>query len=154
MTTGIVQSSATGTSTDDYVVIGLASCFIKHEGKLQPVQVIEPIPSAALEAILKGIPTSYELAVATTLGAVWQDDTPQRPTGFPDTAQFCDDFKERLLATARSYRSRPTATAHIELGRQASGFNFSTDRKRTLNSERLVSTEDNVKQHAYTHQVL
>ena len=141
-------------SAEDYVVLGLASCFIKQDGKLQPVQVIEPIPSAALEAILKGIPTSYEQAVATTFGAVMASDAPQIPSQFPDSAQWCDDFSERLNAAVRSYQSRPVAQEHILLGQTKTDFNFSTERKRTLNSERIVSTDDNVKQHAYTHQVL
>lgn len=150
MTTG----TATSTTAADYVVVGLATCFIKKEGKLESVKVIEPIPSAALEAILKGIPTSYEMALATTYGAVLQGDTPQSPKEFPAEAQFCDEFIERLQATARSYASRPVATEHIAVGELKTDFNFSTERKRTLNSERIVSTEDNVKQHSHTHKVL
>jgi hypothetical protein len=42
---------------DDYCVFGLAICFLKQEGELEKVAVLEPIPSAALEAIVKGIPT-------------------------------------------------------------------------------------------------
>ncbi len=150
MTTG----TASSTTAEDYVVIGLATCFIKKEGKLESVKVIEPIPSAALEAILKGIPTSYEMALGTTYGAVLQGETPQQPSEFPQGTQFCDEFVERLKATARSYVSRPVATEHIAIGELKSDFNFSTERKRTLNSERIVSTEDNVKQHSHTHKIL
>lgn len=149
MTTGTAPCAA-----EDYVVVGLATCFVKQEGKLQPIKVIEPIPSAALEAILKGIPTSYEAAMGTTYGAVLADETPQRPANFPAEGQFCDEFVERLRATARSYASRPVATEHIPVGELKTDFNFSTERKRMLNAERVVSTEDNVKQHSHTHKVL
>ncbi len=36
-------------SEDDYCVFGLAICFLKQEGELEKVAVLEPIPSAALE---------------------------------------------------------------------------------------------------------
>lgn len=147
-------SSANEVAADDYVVIGLATCFVKKDNKLHPVKIVEPIPSAALEAILKGIPTSYEMAIATTVGSVWPDETPQAPSEFPAEAQFCDEFLFRLQATARSYRSRPVAKEHLALGTLKTDFNFSNERKRMLNADRVVSTEDNVKQHAYTHEVL
>ncbi|MGC8711919.1 MAG: hypothetical protein ACP5RH_05955, partial [Leptodesmis sp.] len=57
--------NATDLSADDYVVLGLATCFIKEDGEVHAVKIVEPIPSAALEAIVKGIPTSYEMAIAT-----------------------------------------------------------------------------------------
>jgi hypothetical protein len=63
-------ATAKDVTADAYIVLGLANCFLKQEGKLQPVQLIEPIPSAALEAIVKGIPTSYEMAIATTVGSL------------------------------------------------------------------------------------
>ncbi len=146
--------SANEVAADDYVVIGLATCFVKKDNKLHPVKIVEPIPSAALEAILKGIPTSYEMAIATTVGSVWSNETPQAPSEFPVGAQFCDEFLFRLQATARSYRSRPIAMEHLAPGAIKTDFNFSTERKRMLNADRVVSTEDNVKQHAYTHEVL
>jgi hypothetical protein len=141
-------------TADDYVLLGLATCFIKADGEVCQVKVVEPIPSAALEAILKGIPTSYEQATATTLGAVLTGDKPQLPAGFPAETQFCDEFAFRATAAARTYKSRPEAQAHIPVGTTKTDFNFSTERKRVLNSDRIIKTEDNVKQHAYTHQVL
>lgn len=141
-------------SANSYVVIGLATCFIKQDAKLHPVKVLEPIPSAALEAIIKGIPTSYEIALATTLGTVLDGTTPQRPGEFPAEAQFCDEFVERLISTARTYSARPPAQSHIPVGQIRTDFNHSTERKRVLNSERIVRTEDNVKQHSHTHKVL
>lgn len=141
-------------ATEDYLLLGLATCFIKADGEVFQVKVIEPIPSAALEALMKGIPTSYELATATTLGTVLIDDQPQLPPNFPPDTQFCDEFAFRAIAAARTYKSRPAAQAHIPLGTTKTDFNYSTERKRVLNSDRIVKPEDNVKQHAYTHQVL
>jgi len=76
------------------------------------------------------------------------------PKGFPADAQFCDDFAYRATSAARTYKTRTVAQEHIPLGGTKSDFNFSTERKRVLNSERIIKTEDNVKQHAYTHQKL
>lgn len=140
-------------SADDYVVIGLATCFIKEEGEVHEVKVVEPIPSASLEALLKGIPTSYECAIATTIGAIYPA-APQLPAEFPATAQFCDDFAERLISATRTYKARAVAQTHIPTGTSRTDFNYSIDRKRVLNSQRIVKTEDNVKQHEYTHKVL
>jgi hypothetical protein len=147
-------STAPDLTTDDYLLLGLATCFIKADGEVCQVKVVEPIPSAALEAIVKGIPTSYEQATATTLGAVLTGDLPQLPAGFPAETQFCDEFASRALAAARTYKSRPEAQALVPPGTSKTDFNFSTERKRVLNSDRIVKSEDNVKQHAYTHQVL
>jgi ribosomal 50S subunit-recycling heat shock protein len=88
------------------------------------------------------------------LGAVLVGEDPQLPADFPPQTQFCDDFVDRAIAAARTYKSRPVAQAHIPQGTTKTDFNFSTERKRVLNSERIIKTEDNVKQHAYTHQVL
>jgi hypothetical protein len=151
---GTNGTSENDISSEDYLVIGLAVCFIKDEDGVHQVQVVEPIPSAALEAIVKGIPTSYQLASGTTLGSVLIDDQPQRLSEFPDDVQFCDEFAFRALAAARTYKSRPVAQTHIPLGASRQDFNFSLERKRVLNSERIVKTEDNVKQHAHTHKVL
>jgi hypothetical protein len=154
MTTTTVISSAPDLSSDDYLVLGLATCFIKEEGEVHEVSVVEPIPSAALEAILKGIPTSYRLAIATTIGAVLPGDSPQLPGGFPADAHFCDEFAYRAVAAARTYKARSVAQSHIPVGTTKSDFNYSVERKRVLNSQRIVRTEDNVKQHEYTHKVL
>jgi hypothetical protein len=153
MTTNVYPHT-TDVAAEDYVVLGLANCFIKEDGEVHPVKVVEPIPSAALEAIVKGIPTSYEAALATTMGAVWSGSEPQIPASFPANAQFCDDFAFRATAAARTYKTRAIAQSHIPAGTTKADFNFSTERKRVLNSERIVKTEDNVKQHAYTHQNL
>ncbi|MBD2306233.1 hypothetical protein H6G17_11980 [Chroococcidiopsis sp. FACHB-1243] len=154
MTTATVYANAPELSPEDYVAIGLATCFVKEEGEVRELEIIEPIPSAALEAIAKGIPTSYKLVSATTLGTVLAGDKLQIPAGFPTSAQFSDDFGQRAIAAARTYKSRTVAKALIPLGTTREDFNYSTERKRVLNTKRVVSKDDNVKQHAYTHQVL
>jgi len=147
-------NQAPDVSTNSYLVVGLATCFLKEDGEVHQVKVIEPIPSAALEAILKGIPTSYALACGTTLGALIAGEMPQKPTDFPPEAQFCDDFASRAIAAARTYQSRQEAQSHIPVGTTRHDFNYSIERKRVLNQTRVVRQEDDVKQHEYTHKVL
>ena len=154
MTSALSALNASDLAADDYVVIGLAACFIKDDDGVHQVQIAEPIPSAALEAIVKGIPTSYQLACATTIGAVLTADQAQLPADFPPETQVCDEFAFRTVAAARTYKSRAVAQEHIPVGTTRRDWNFSIDRKRVLNSERIVKTEDNVKQHAHTHKVL
>jgi hypothetical protein len=155
MTSAILFPDTQDLTVDDYCVLGLATCFLRDEGEIHQVQIVEPIPSAALEAILKGIPTSYQLAVAKSLGEVFPDQSqPKIPTEFPENTQLCDNFSERLIAATRTYKRRPEAQVHIPLGTKRSDFNYSLERKRVLNSVNVVRTEDNVKQHEYTHKVL
>ena len=59
MATITAYPNAPDLSASDYLVIGLATCFVKQDGEISQVKIVEPIPSAALEAIVKGIPTSY-----------------------------------------------------------------------------------------------
>lgn len=141
-------------SADNYLVVGLATCYLKEDGEVHEVTIIEPIPSAALEALLKGIPTSYSLAVGTTLGQLIADETLQRPAEFPENAQFCDDFAARAIAAARTYLSRQEAQSHIPVGTSTNNLNYSTERKRVLNQTRVIRKEDDIKQHEYTHRVL
>lgn len=154
MTTAISYENAPDLAADDYIVIGLSTCFIKEDGEVYQVEVVEPIPSAALEALLKGIPTSYKLACATTLGAVLDGDTPLLPDGFPNSSQFGEEFALRAFATARTYKRREIAKSLIPLGTTYSDFQYSIERKRVLNAARVVNKEDNVKQHSHTHKVL
>ena len=140
--------------TEDYCVFGLATCFLKGEDGLEQIDVIEPIPSAALEAILKGIPTSYQLACAKSLSAIFRDDSLVIPPEFPENAQFCEEFTDRAIAATRTYKSSPGAQTHIPLGGSRQNFNFSLEKKRVLNAVNVVRTEDNVKQHPHTHKSL
>jgi hypothetical protein len=154
MTTATSFPHAPDVTADDYLVVGLATCFIKEDGEVHQVPIVEPIPSAALEAIIKGIPTSYQIAIATTLGAILAGDQPQMPQEFPSQAQFGDEFVERAIAAVRTYKRKPAVQNIIPQGTSKNDFNYSIDRKRVLNSQRIVKTEDNVKQHEYTHKVL
>lgn len=154
MTSATSYPTAPDLSPEDYIVIGLATCFLKEDGEIHEVKIVEPVPSAALETLIKGIPTSYDRAFATTLGTVLEGNMARIPAEFPPEAQICDDFASRLFAAARTYKARSQAKAHIREGETLTDLNFSLERKRVLNSEHIVKAEDNVKQHAYTHQVL
>jgi len=153
MTTGNLFESL-NISQNDYCVFGLATCFLREDGEIKEVQVVEPIPSAALEALLKGIPTSYQSACAKSLGEVFAGGTPQIPAEFPHDSHLCDNFLERTVAATRTYKSRPEALVYVPLNTIKRDFNFSLEKKRVLNAVNQVSTEDNVKQHEYTHKIL
>ncbi len=154
MTTVNSYPNAPDLSTEDYLVIGLATCFIKEDGEVSQVKIVEPIPSAALEAIVKGIPTSYKMACGTTLGKVLSGNRPLLPKDFPPEAQFSDNFAERAIAATRTYKIHPEVKSLVPLGSSRDDLNHSLERKRILNAENIVSSEDNVKQHEYTHKVL
>jgi len=154
MATAISDLHAPDLTPDDYIVIGLAICFVREDGEVHQIEVIEPIPSAALEALVKGIPTSYKLAYATTLGDVLDGDQPITPSGFPETAQFSEEFAQRAIAAARTYKRRESAKSLIPLGTTYTEMKHSTERKRILNATRVVTKDDNVKQHSHTHKVL
>ncbi|EFA72939.1 conserved hypothetical protein [Raphidiopsis brookii D9] len=154
MTTAISHPNGLDLRTDDYIVIGLATCFYKEDGEVHELEIIEPIPSAALEAIIKGIPTSYKLVCATTLGSILDGENLLLPSGFPETAQFSEEFLQRTFSATRTYKRRESAQSFIPLGTTKSDFNYSTERKRVLNAARVVTKEDNIKQHSHTHKVL
>jgi hypothetical protein len=154
MTTVTSYPNAPDLAAEDYIVIGLSTCFVKEDGEVHQIEVIEPIPSASLETLVKGTPTSFKLAYGTTLGSVLNENQPQIPPGFPETAQFGDDFVERAIAATRTYKRRETAQSLIPLGTTYTEFKYSTERKRVLNATRVVTKDDNVKQHSHTHKVL
>lgn len=154
MATATSYPNAPDICADDYLLLGLATCFVKEDGEVREVKVIEPIPSAALEAILKGVPTSYQMASATKMGAVLEGETPHKLAEFPEDAEFGDEFAFRAIAAARTYKRHPAVQSHIPLGTSRNDFNYSLERKRVLNAKRVVTKEDNVKQHSHTHKVL
>jgi hypothetical protein len=134
-------------------VFGVATCFVREDGEVKEVAILEPIPSAALEALLKGVPTSYTIATATTLGEVFEGDRFNIPRVLGDNLQPPDDLLERTAA-ARTYKRRPEAKEHLALGAIYDQFNHFTEKKRVLNQVNIVNTEDNVKQHSHNHKVL
>lgn len=145
------QTPASTLPADSYVVVGLATCYLRHEGETLEIQVLEPIPSSYLQSVLQGIPTSYTAICGATLAQAQALDLPEIAA---DPAQPCADFEERLQATARTYQSRPEAINLVPVGTVKRDLNHSTERKRVLNSQRKISKNDNVKQHKYTHEVL
>jgi hypothetical protein len=150
----MLLAQAPDLNTDDYLVLGLATCFLRTEDGVVEQKIIEPIPSAALEVILENSPTSYEWAIATTVGEVLTGEVPQLPAGIPAPAPLGADFVDRAIAAARTYQRKPSAQQFIPVGTTYTNFNYSIERKRVLNADRRVSKTDNVKQHAYTHQKL
>lgn len=154
MSTATAIPNAPDLSAEDYLVMGLSTCFIREEGETQAVLVAEPVPSAYLEAVLKGVPTSYQSLHGVTLAQVLPNGQPTLFPSAPAEAQLCSDFTNRAVAAARTYRSRPIAKELVPLGSTRTDVNYSTAKKRVLNVEHKVSTEDNVKQHEYTHKVL
>ncbi|MBD0269000.1 MAG: hypothetical protein ICV77_11990 [Cyanobacteria bacterium Co-bin8] len=154
MSPATVISNAPDLSTDDYTVIGMSTCFLREEGEVKEVTVAEPVPSAYLEAVFKGVPTSYKSLHGVTLGEILPDGKPTLLKDAPTDAQLCADFTSRVIAATRTYKSRPVAKELLPLGTTRTDLNYSTAKKRVLNAEHKVSAEDNVKQHEHTHKVL
>lgn len=151
----MLYPTAPDLSPEDYILIGVATCFIKAEGEVEEITLLEPIPSAYAESILQSnLPTAYREAFGLSLGQVLTGETPLRREEFPAEAQFCADFAERAYAAARTYRRNPHIAEQVPLGQHYDRFNYTTQPKRVLNAQNIVQKEDNVKQHEYTHQVL
>ncbi|QQE63803.1 hypothetical protein GFS31_04730 [Leptolyngbya sp. BL0902] len=148
------QVIPTDLAPDSYVVMGVATCYLRQEGETLALEVMEPIPSAYLETLLQGTPTAYRHIWGTHLEAALAcDPTTLTPTEGP-AVQRCADFEQRLVAAARTYQSRPQATTDLPIGTHRQDLNYSTAHKRILNPKNKVSKADNVKQHKYTHEVL
>ncbi|MBU6229386.1 MAG: hypothetical protein KGQ93_06805 [Cyanobacteria bacterium REEB459] len=150
----LVENSTPALSPDSYVLLGLATCYLRQEAEVDAVYVLEPIPSAYLHSLLQGIPTSYRQVWATTVNQALTASLADFSVPDHSPLQRCTDFEERLMAAARTYQSRPEATALIPAGTSRSDLNYSTERKRILNAKNKVSRADNVKQHRYTHEVV
>ncbi|MEO1068548.1 MAG: hypothetical protein AAFW95_05430 [Cyanobacteria bacterium J06638_6] len=145
------QPSANNLPGDSYLVVGLATCYLRHEGETIELQILEPIPSAYLQSVLQGVPTSYSAICGTTVAQALALDLPEIAA---DPAQPCADFEERVQAAARTFQSRPETVDLVPTGTLHRDLNYSTEKKRVLNSQRKISKNDNVKQHKYTHEVL
>jgi len=153
MTVTTAFPQAPDVSADDYCAIGVATCFVREAGEVQAVEIVEPIPSAQLATLFQGIPTSYSQVWGKQLKDFWAGESLQQPADLPANAQLCADFAERAIAAARTYQRHPDLRELLPLGTHRDDLNYSTEKKRVLNSDRVVRSEDNVKQHSYTHQV-
>lgn len=152
MTSNAILDTAPELSTSAYVVMGVATCFRRTEDDLESIKVLEPIPSAYLESLCQGIPTSYEVIMATTLEEV-QSDTFMAQSNLVDV-HLCENYRDRLIAAARTYHDRPAAQSLIPLNTQRTDLNYSIEKKRILNVKNIVKAEDNVRQHSHTHKKL
>lgn len=154
MTIATPLPQAPDLSADSYLVVGLATCYVRADGETQQVTVLEPVPSAYLEAVLGQVPTSYKQLQAVTLGQVITDQEPQHLSGLSTETQLGENFVDRAISAARTYQSRPATAASIPLGSTYTDLNYSTENKRVLNRQNVVTADDNVKQHDHTHKVL
>ncbi|MEN9201933.1 MAG: hypothetical protein Q6K80_02080 [Thermostichus sp. DG_1_6_bins_120] len=145
-----------------YVVLGVATCFQRdEEGRLKELQVLEPIPAAALDCLARQQrSTSYHLLYATTYGEIVKDGIPLLPVNIiPAGVFFGEDFVERAQAAARTYRSKPQFR-YIPLHQTctpAEGvfkLNYKVEPRRIINAVVEVKDADNIKQHPHTHQRL
>ncbi|MEO0540478.1 MAG: hypothetical protein AAFZ80_06395 [Cyanobacteria bacterium P01_A01_bin.105] len=151
-------SLPTDLSADDYLVLGVSTCFVKADGEVHTVKLLEPIPSAYLDVLFKAVPTSYHGIYAAKLGEVLSADGGVLPEASlvrsHQPVQLCHDFVSRAEAAARTYQGRSQVQQQLPLGTTYDDLNFSTEKKRVLNNATMVNDQDNVKQHAYTHQTL
>jgi hypothetical protein len=154
MTTATPLPQALDLNTDSYLVVGVATCYVRADGETREVTILEPIPSAYLEAVLGQVPTSYQQLQGVTLGQVVADGHPKSLSGVPPETQMGENFVDRAIAAARTYQARPATAALIPVGSIYSEVNYSTQKKRVLNSSHVVTAGDNVKQHEHTHKVL
>eukprot|EP00850_Spirogloea_muscicola_P024187 SM000470S16632 [mRNA] locus=s470:4:1046:+ [translate_table: standard] len=134
---------------DDYIVLGVAHCFVKDEaGKLSDVFVVEPLPAGALECMDNGGTTCYKHVTATTLGVALAHDSALLPPEFAGIS-FCDEFDFRAKCASRTWKRQHPQENLMNLapaGGVRSDFNFSLEDKRILNMENVVNDADNIKQ--------
>lgn len=89
---------------EQYLPLGRGVCFTmgKLSGKIEEQLVIEPIPACGLEAMSKGMATSYTHVFGATLGQALAMDASLLPEDFAD-AKFAQDFKFRCESAARTW---------------------------------------------------
>ncbi|KAL3692250.1 hypothetical protein R1sor_005901 [Riccia sorocarpa] len=133
----------------DYIVLGLAHCFIKDaDQKLLDKFVIEPIPAGGLECMDNGGRTCYKHAHATTLGVALKQDISLLPPEF-QVARFAEEFDFRTKCASRTWKrdhAREFLMKLVPTDGVRSDWNFSLEDKRVLNMENVVRDEDNIKQ--------
>jgi hypothetical protein len=151
-TDSILFRNAPEISPDDYCVFGVATCFIREEGETKQVNVIEPVPYSALESILSGAETCYQMVSAKPVKAVFDGKNLIKPDEFPQNSDFGTDFTERVIAAVRTYKSHHHLQSSFPLGTLNKELNHSTKRKRVLNAERMVRTRDHVSQSKHSQE--
>jgi hypothetical protein len=157
----MVSLAATEVQAEEYVVLGVATCYQRDgEGRLQPVEVIEPIPAAELDALVnQGRTTSYRFLYALTYGEVVAGEQVRVPEVLPQGATLAAQFLLRLQAATRSYRTKPHyqhLPLHTVCSPEGGPFplHYHPEPKRLLGENSKVTDADNVKQHAHTHKQL
>ncbi|GIL73672.1 hypothetical protein Vretimale_5447 [Volvox reticuliferus] len=143
-----VMAYAAEVSDDAYICLGLAQCFRKAGGGLEPVLVVEPLSASSLECLANGARTSYKLVTGVSFGDALHRNRDALPDAFRD-APFCENYEFRCEAAARTWQ-RPHAQDNlmdiVPLGKIRSNFNFSLEDKRILNMDNIVNDSDNIKQ--------
>lgn len=135
-------------SDDDYIVLGVAHCFVKEESKLSDVFVIEPIPAGAVECMDNGGVTCFKHAIGTRLGTALRQDAALLPPEFHG-AKFCEDFDFRTKCASRTWKRQHAVDVITKLmgeGKVRSDWNFGLEDKRVLNMDYEPSDADNIKQ--------
>lgn len=133
-----VLSNAPDLVLEDYCVLGLASCFVKQEREIFNIKVIEPLPYAAIAALMKLTPTAYQMVIAKSLGEIFSGDNLEQIEEFPPEAQFCADFTQKIITATRSYKNTPHSKSLLPLGSTQTDFNLSLDKKRILDADHFV----------------
>eukprot|EP00741_Cyanophora_paradoxa_P011222 tig00020554_g10842.t1 len=144
-------------AADDTMLLGVAKAYIKGADPkdLHEVMLIEPVTCATVGSLRKGAVTSYVSLHLTTVGAVLVGDEPARPDGIPEETRFCDDFIERAVAAARTWRNVSAEIKQSELSILPElKLNTNFDKKRVLNMKYEPSDADNVKQHPLTNKTV
>lgn len=141
-------------TSESYVLMGVATCYLRQDGETLAVEVVEPVPSAYADTLLQGTPTAYRQIWGIGLADALTLDPAHLSLDGVANIQRCADFEERVVATARTHQGRPHIAVAIPVGTHRQDLNYSTTHKRILNPKNKVSRADNVKQHKYTHEVL
>mmetsp|Transcript_11497 Transcript_11497/g.18743 ORF Transcript_11497/g.18743 Transcript_11497/m.18743 type:complete len:245 (+) Transcript_11497:98-832(+) len=152
----------TDVDPSSYIVVGCATCFLRDEEdpkRLEQVQILEPLATGTTESVVIGAVTSFTKLYGTTLGEFLPPNSdysnPARISVFPEEARYHENFYERAIAAARTFKRKPEAMRHIAIGEVYDGtMNFSLEKKRILNMKNEVKDSDNVKQHENTFKVL
>ena len=103
-----VTANLTGANPDwsdsDFIVLGLAHCFVKDDAaKLQDYFVIEAIPAGAVECMDNGGVTCYKHAYGTNLGVALKQDVSLLPEEFQGGV-FADEFDFRAKCASRTWK--------------------------------------------------